>query len=653
MTYNTGNAIGSHDPRDLYDNAENLDKFANGAAPNYPDRLGASRKSWKGMEQDFQDFLAASGYHDLGAYGAGLNITARNQVFLKDGEYYRVAAGVALPYTTTGTWPGESTSFVGVGDAVLRQDLGAENDPAKGATIVGYRGRNVFQRLSEFLFVQDYGAVGDGIADDTASIQAAVAGAAAAGKWLFFPAGTYKVTGISLPSGTRMLGMGAILKLAASTNASLLVNSDPVGGNTRIHIEGIELDGNKANQGAISRPVALFKKCTYVTLRHVTAHDAKITTYTTDTYNQVLFVDCWDCVVEHCESYNSDQGGLGFYGTGGRHRVEHNYVHDCPAGIEGAYQTDSRVAHNHVRSSTVALISWSGLRNTIEDNLCVGSSAGAGIVCGHSGTPNQVANGSWVRKNTIQDVYSYGVTVFSSQDVTVEGNKITRVSGDSSHSIFINTGCTRVYVRDNVVQDGVTSAAGASGIFVDGCSDLEVVNNRVFSATGGTTGNGIRLFNACPNALVEGNTVVSSAGNGINISEASSPNATIANNKVRSSGGVGIRTLGDGSVISGNTVTATAGAQGILVNANQCAVNGNRVSGVTAGQGLNFNAFDYCAAVGNIFDNCLVGIQVPSGSDYNLEVANVFTSTVTTPISIGTVTGNKAAHNIGAATHDV
>ncbi|UXB38277.1 hypothetical protein K7569_10955 [Stenotrophomonas maltophilia] len=57
--YNTGNPVGSSSPLDLYDNAENLDNGINGTALTWLDRRGVTRKSFAGIETDFQQFLAA------------------------------------------------------------------------------------------------------------------------------------------------------------------------------------------------------------------------------------------------------------------------------------------------------------------------------------------------------------------------------------------------------------------------------------------------------------------------------------------------------------------------------------------------------------------------------------------------------------------
>ena len=53
---------------------------------------------------------------------------------------------------------------------------------------------NVENKLAQYVSVKDFGAVGDGVADDTAAIQAAISGVGAE-TIIYFPEGTYKVTG--------------------------------------------------------------------------------------------------------------------------------------------------------------------------------------------------------------------------------------------------------------------------------------------------------------------------------------------------------------------------------------------------------------------------------------------------------------------------
>lgn len=127
-TYNTGAPVPSVDVRDLYDNAENLDNFSNGAALAYPDRLGVSRQSLAGIR-------AASSYQHLGAYGAGIVFTSYNQTFSYLGEFYAPAASVVLPYTTTGAGAAEVATFRSVGDATLRGDL-VSSDLSAGSSLV-------------------------------------------------------------------------------------------------------------------------------------------------------------------------------------------------------------------------------------------------------------------------------------------------------------------------------------------------------------------------------------------------------------------------------------------------------------------------------------------------------------------------------------
>jgi len=151
MAYNTGNPVGSTDPRDLYDNSGNLDKFVSGDSPFYPDRFGKQRLSYSGMEQDFanaqegrqsafEEFLADSAFVFIGDYAAGLNFTSRNQYTIRNGIPYRLAPSTTIPYLTTGDWDLENEKFTPVSsDDILRQDLANNTDPEKGSGIVGWK----------------------------------------------------------------------------------------------------------------------------------------------------------------------------------------------------------------------------------------------------------------------------------------------------------------------------------------------------------------------------------------------------------------------------------------------------------------------------------------------------------------------------------
>lgn len=72
--------------------------------------------------------------------------------------------------------------------------------PGAGATT-----RTIASRLSDSISVKDFGAVGDGVADDTAAIQAAIDRNVTGFNSVYFPAGVYKVTSQITISGDRVM----------------------------------------------------------------------------------------------------------------------------------------------------------------------------------------------------------------------------------------------------------------------------------------------------------------------------------------------------------------------------------------------------------------------------------------------------------------
>ena len=159
--FNTGNPLGSTDPRDLLDNATILDHYVDDTdSESWPDRFGSARRTWHGIEMDssrqlssqeerFQQFLLSSGYVILPDYIDGpVTFTARNQVTAYNGEYYRPKAGLPLPFTTTGvtseSFQSDEVNFVAVGDAVFRQEIAEGN-----GKLVGVTGNKTLEELSK------------------------------------------------------------------------------------------------------------------------------------------------------------------------------------------------------------------------------------------------------------------------------------------------------------------------------------------------------------------------------------------------------------------------------------------------------------------------------------------------------------------------
>lgn len=153
--YATGNALGSTDPRDLLDNAQNFDNAVNDVVNDtWVDRFGVPRKTLKGYDSEFETdqtardvefdqsqldreaafniFLQSSGYETPVDYAPGISITRPTQIVRYLGELYRPKDS-ALPFVTT-TFAADSAKWIANGDNSLRQQLAAPEGPG----IIGF-----------------------------------------------------------------------------------------------------------------------------------------------------------------------------------------------------------------------------------------------------------------------------------------------------------------------------------------------------------------------------------------------------------------------------------------------------------------------------------------------------------------------------------
>lgn len=161
-------------------------------------------------------------------------------------------------------------------------------------------GANAVQRtaqakMRDIVSVKDFGAVGDGVTDDTTAIQAAISANAS----VFFPDGTYLCSRLDLVSGSRIVGTGigkSVIKLKPGANDDLIRGQNISG----VEISGVTIDGNKS-QNSFPSPNP-FSGCNCVQL--INCDDIKIfnSRLTNSLGNGARCVGCRDMYFESCEA---------------------------------------------------------------------------------------------------------------------------------------------------------------------------------------------------------------------------------------------------------------------------------------------------------------------------------------------------------------
>lgn len=172
-TYNTGNPVPSADARDRYDNSQVFDEYVTGSGDTTPDRLGVQRRTWRGLENAFDAFLAGTAFELpplIYVDGTPLQVDRATQLIQRSGLLYSVKLPSTFPVTLSGTWATDEPLLTVRNDQSLRQDLAEDT----GASLVGALSGTVLDYLPARVHVRKFGVGSDGVTDYSNQLEAAI-----------------------------------------------------------------------------------------------------------------------------------------------------------------------------------------------------------------------------------------------------------------------------------------------------------------------------------------------------------------------------------------------------------------------------------------------------------------------------------------------
>lgn len=403
-----------------------------------------------------------------------------------------------------------------------------------GSSLVGYVQAGtgavtttVQARLRQLLSVKDFGAVGDGITDDTVAIQAALN--AGTSRSVYFPAGTYRISAsLLIKTKTTLIGDGmekSIIKLMPGFAAgATAIRNETISGTVDVYYDtdlefyGLTFDGNN-NSTRTGELVAIAK------VRNVTFSNCGFQNHT---FIALAMTANSNMVVTECYFTNNGRPrpstvsapalwtATSVLGTSYDVRVENNYfrgnnwsaAYFMP--VRGSFTNNNCVDNGE---STI-FCNNTGAYLRIENNTITGTTrsniSGSGIECG---APYTIITG-----NTIDSCAAEGIALTDVQNVTIANNIIFNNGQDTAYYPFpngitiVNTASSpnqpdHIQIHGNRIGDrqGTKTQYAAIGFSGGGaaCTNVAIYNNdfaeqktaTYFNLTASTFGTGCYTLN--------------------------------------------------------------------------------------------------------------------------------------------------------------
>lgn len=433
--------------------------------------------------------------------------------------------------------------------------------------------------------VEWYGAVGDGIADDSAAIRNAISDAPSGGE-VFLP-GTYLVSKDGAndyclnvaQANVRLRGApGAKIVMANAQNTAVVRLSGQ-----GCSVEGLEIDGNRANQTpATPKAFGVDIHASYCrVVRNFIHHTEWSSVYIQNGFTQIT--------VDHNRIEDTGRFCIRFSGTTlapvTNSRATHNYLARSAVSMMGL-GTGSNVAfeHNYGEDSAEDLVACYNAdnRNTsVHGNIAVRmgtAGRGAGRITHIGGKRasvkgnigHQCARGGVLVACTPNENPAIG------DDFVVSGNILTNdtAAGDGVRVVNYSNGTISGNALRNPAQRGIE---------LNNCRDIAMSANV---CEGSTSNQGIGFLNST-RITSAGDIVMANAGHGIGVY--GTTEVTINGLVSRNNGGEGVRIADEPGTLAASSDVTICG----------CIIKNNTGWGVQSAGGSNYVAITGCSIRSN------------------------------------------------------
>ena len=360
-----------------------------------------------------------------------------------------------------------------------------------GLQSISYDNVKIIPGVGDLKSVKAFGAKGDGTTLDTTNIQTAID----ASSYLVFPAGAYSINSVlTVPSHrTVLFHPGAYLTQPSGTNLTVFIkNSDQSGGNTNIHLIGVEIDGNKTNNAGDVQVIGInLSKCSKSSVTHCKVHDLQ--GHSTSPPSVGIGVsgisdDCYVAFNDVRDLGDASKTADGIFTKGKAIRVIGNVVYNyADTGIVVEDSSSAEVVGNDVDANNLGqciAISLDTTDFTVSGNTCKNAKAtnGGGIVVmklsGSVGPTRGTLAGN-VYKGNLASGAGRGFYIQDAFDITLAGNVSENAKNDG---IFLQR-VTRATVTGWEARQN-----GDYGLRISGSTDV-TIGAGVSSSNSQTTAN--------------------------------------------------------------------------------------------------------------------------------------------------------------------